>query len=357
MISPEADNADEVSIKDILSKTRSAINYLKSKVLIICLFSLFGGLLGLIYSFIKKPVYTAVSTFVLEDGSKGDGLSQYAGLASLAGINVGGGGGGLFQGDNILELYKSRLMIEKTLLSQATINGRKQLLIDRYIEFNKLQKKWIEDDEIGLINFNGDTERFNRKQDSIITDIVSTINKKILTVSKLDKKLSIINVSVATKDETFSQEFNNKLVETVNDFYTLTKTKKSSQNVLTLQKQADSVKRILGSSLSGVASAIDATPNANPSMISLRVPSQKRQVDVQTSTAIYSEIVKNLEISKMALRQEAPLIQVIDRPVLPLTVTKPKKIVSTLIGLITGGILTIIVLLVRKSLKNILSTL
>ena len=319
-------NTDEISVKDILVNIDRTFKYLKSKWLVILCFGVIGGALGLAYALFKKPLYSATSTFVLDEGSTRSGLSQYAGLASLAGVDLGGTGGGLFEGDNILALYKSRSMIEKALLDSASFNGKTSLLIERYINFNHLRKQWKEKDHIDSINFNGNSETFNRKQDSIITDIAEQFNKKILSVSKPDKKLSIIEVDVTDHDELFAKNFNDKLVETVNNFYVLTKTKKSTQNVWVLQHQADSVRAILNSSISGVATAADAAPNANPFRQTLRVPSQRRQVDVQTNGAIYSGIVQNLEIAKVTLRQETPLIQVIDSPVFPLLSRKILKL-------------------------------
>ncbi len=347
-------DSDEISLKELLLKLKSAIAYLKSKWILIVICSIVGGLLGFVYAVYKKPVYIATSTFVLED-SKGGGLGQYAGLASLAGIDIGGGAGGIFQGDNIIELYKSRVMLEKTLLSPVVIEGKKQLLIDRYINFYKLRDKWKQKDNINSISFYGDPDKFNRNQDSIILDLVGLFRTKILGVDKTDKKLNILKVDVATNDELFSKEFNNKLVETVNNFYTETKTKKSSQNVMILQKQADSVKRVLNSSIGGVASAIDAAPNANPSLLTLRVPSQRKQIDVQANSAIYSEIVKNLEVSKISLRQETPLIQVIDKPVLPLSVDRLGKLKGILLGGFLGCFLIILILSTRKIFETILN--
>jgi capsular polysaccharide biosynthesis protein len=346
--------SDEISIQDILLKIRSGIRFLKSKWLTILIVGIMGGLAGLAYATFNVPKYTASCTFVLDEGNKGGGLSQYAGLASMAGIDIGGSsGGGIFQGDNILELYKSRLMIEKALLSEAEFNNRNELLIDRYISYNKLRIRWKEKDHIDTIAFTGDPEKFNRKQDSIITSLVNLFNKNILNVTKPDKKLSIIKVDVTTSDELFSKEFNNKLVENVNDFYVQTKTKKTYQNVMILQRQADSVKRVLNASIGGVASAIDAAPNANPAMLTLRVPSQRKQIDVQASTVIYGEIVKNLELSKISLRQEMPLIQVIDKPVLPLTKQKTGKLTGALIGMIFGLFFSIGILIFKRVLKKI----
>src|SRR5476651_1617200 len=99
---------DEISLKELVLKLKSGLAYLRSRWKIILLFGIIGAVLGAGYAFFTKPQYHAVCTFVLDDGAKSSGFSQYAGLASLAGIDIGGGSGGLFQGDNILELYKSR---------------------------------------------------------------------------------------------------------------------------------------------------------------------------------------------------------------------------------------------------------
>ncbi|WPV02341.1 lipopolysaccharide biosynthesis protein [Mucilaginibacter sp. cycad4] len=345
---------DEISIKDFIHKVRATCSYLKSKWVTILTLSILGAAIGLSYSIFKKSLYTASTTFVLDDGNKSGGLSQYAGLAAMAGIDIGGASGssGIFQGDNILELYTSRSMIKKTFLSEGVFNGKKQLLIDRYIEFNKLRNYWKEKDKINNISFAGNPDNFNRTQDSIISTLAILFNKQILTVSKPDKKASIIRVDVTSTDELFAQSFNLKLVETVNEFYLQTKTKKSNQNIQILQHQADSVRKVLNSSIYGVASAIDAAPNANPSLQILRAPSQRKQVDVQASSAIYGEIVKNLELSKMSLRQETPLIQTIDTPVLPLLVTKTSKLIASIIGLFLGAFFISFWIVVKKSFQR-----
>ena len=341
--------SDEISIADLISRIKEITKYLKSKWIIILSFSFLGALLGLGYSILKKPTYTAVCTFVLEDAKSGGGLGQYTGLASLAGINLGGSSGGIFEGDNIIELYKSRAMIEKALLAQDINNRNNEPLINAFIKAYNLKNKWINDDLGENVNFNINQKSFTRVQDSLITDIVDVFNKKLLNVIKPDKKLNIIKVEVESKDEYFSKNFTEKLVQVVNEFYTQTKTKKTFQNVQILQHQADSVKESLNASLFGVASAIEASPNANPQLVSLKVLSQKKQIDVQAATAIYSEIVKNLEITKISLREEKPLIQIIDEPVLPLPSSKVKKYIATLVGFFTSALIISAFFSIKKS--------
>jgi hypothetical protein len=340
---------DEISLKDLILKIKEWFKFLLSKWKTILLAGILGGALGLTYAFFKKPVYTAETTFVLEEGESGGGLGQYAGLASIVGIDLGGSGGGVFQGDNILELYRSRKMLEKTLLSKDTFNNKLETLINRYIEYNNLREKWNDKPQLQNISFNIPKNKFTVHHDSIINQIVKDFNKSSLQVTKPDKKLSIIKVAFKSKDQLFAKSFSNNLVQNVNDFYVTTKTKKSAENLEVLQNQADSVRTVLNNSLGGVAALVDANPNINSAYQSLRVPTQKRQVDVQASGAIYQEIVKNLELAKVAFRRDKPLIQVIDEPVLPLE----NDILGTAKGIILGGFLFVIIFILFISIKTV----
>ncbi len=349
--------SDEISLKELILKIREWYRYLLTKWKVILLAGIVGGALGFTYAYFKKPVYTASCTFVLDEGKSGGGLSQYAGLAAMAGINIGGGASdGLFQGDNIMELYKSRTMLQKTLLSVGEFDGKKDLLINRYIQINKMREGWAKskNSQLRKLSFNIPVEQFTRVNDSVMTAIVGDINKNYLSVSKPDKKLSIIAVDVKSKDEQFAKNFNDAVVATVNRFYVETKTKKSTDNLRILQHQADSVRRVLNASIGGAASAIDANPNANMALQILRVPSQRKQIDVQANTAMYAEIVKNLEMAKLGSRQDAPLIQVVDEPVYPLKKETVGKVKSLVIGGILFGFLYCFILLMNYLFKSIL---
>ena len=97
--------------------------------------------MGFWYSTNKKPIYTATTTFVLEDEKGGGGLGgNLSGLASIAGVDLGGSGGGIFQGDNILGFYTSRTMLERTLLTPILLEGKSELLVDRYIQIKWFKK-------------------------------------------------------------------------------------------------------------------------------------------------------------------------------------------------------------------------
>lgn len=356
-------NDDDLSLKDVILKLKACIKYLWEKKWIILVAALVGGTLGLAYSLRKKPVYTATTTFVLENGEKSNALGGYAGLAAMAGIDIGSGGG-IFQGDNILDLYNSRRMIEKTLFSPLDPTS-KVLLIDKFIEINDIRNGWKDLPHLKDIRFNitdldrkskAKHEKSYRAKDSIIGKIAEDINKNYLVVFKPDKKLSKIQVDVNANDEIFAKRFNEELVANVNDFYIQTKTKKSLENVAILQHKTDSVSAVMNGAIYRAAAVADATPNLNPTRQVQRIaPVQKAQFSAETNKAILSSLVQNLEMSKMALMKETPLIQTLDEPVYPLNKTSFSKTKGLLIGAFLFGALTVFYFLLKLILKNILS--
>jgi hypothetical protein len=345
---------DEISLKDVILGIKEWFQYLLSKWKIILLVALFGGFFGLFKALNQKFVYTSVTTFVLEEGGAGGGLGQYSGMAALAGIDLGGNSGGLFQGENILELYKSRSMLQQTLLTPVNIGGKRQLLIDKYFDFNKTRVKWQDNPRLKDLSFS-DTSKFKFVHDSVLGETVKSIRMKNVTAAKLDKKLSIMKVEVSSSDEQFSKLFNDKLVATVNEFYVKTKTKNSAANVEILQRQTDSVQAVLINAIYSSARTVDATPNLNPVRQILRVPAQRSQLTAESNRLMLGELLKNLELSKLALRKETPLIQVVDAPIYPLTKDRLGKARGMIIGGLMAGFLVVIVLIVSRLYKSIIN--
>lgn len=333
---------DKITLKEVVLRFRYWTGFFIRKWKILLLAGLVGLVLGALASIIKKPVYHAETTFVLEESDM-SGLGQMSGLASLVGVNIGSlsSASGLFQGDNIMELYRSDNMLGKTLLSEF---DESELLIDRYISFNELDQKWKRKVDLATMDFSIPRENFSVSQDSVVKEIAKLIREKQLSVEKPNRKLTIIQVNVASKDEAFAKVFNETLVEKVNSFYFETKTKKTAENLLILQSQADSVRKILDESLLAFASSTDRVPNPNPLLQAATVDARKRQVDVQASTAVYTEIVKNLEIARVNHRNNSPLIQIIDTPRFPLKRTEIKLVKGMVFGAVILGLFALLYL-------------
>nr|WP_315174808.1 Wzz/FepE/Etk N-terminal domain-containing protein [uncultured Flavobacterium sp.] len=350
-------NNDEISLKELLEKGKEWYSFLLSQWKIIVLAGAIGSVLGLTYSFINKPIYTATLSFALEDEKSGGGLGGALGLASSLGLDLGGGGGSMFTGANLTELFKSRAMVEKTLLSSVpNADGKPITLAELYIQNNEWRAKWEGKPKLEKIQFLPNVKRtyFTRVHDSILGMMYDNLSMMSLSVAQKDKKIAIINIDVNDKNELFAKQFCENLAKTVSDFYVTTKSKKAKMNMEILVRQTDSIRGELNGAITGVAVANDNTFNLNPALNVRRAPSARRQVDVQANTAILTELVKQTELAKVTLRKETPLIQVIDRPILPLKKEKFGKAKGLVMGAFLASFLTVLFLMGRRVLRSII---
>jgi hypothetical protein len=349
-----ADNTkDDISLRLMILKVGEWRRYLWKKKLLLVLGGILGAGLGLGLALIKKVNYVAELTFVLEESGKGGGLSSYAGIASQFGLDLGGGGSsvGVFSGDNVMEFLKSRLMIEKTLLSPAHAGAATPTLADVYAEQNELKKAWSKNATVGNYNFSPANK--SRLQDSLLTILYERIVDKDLTITKPNKKLSFLEVKVVTPGEDFSKIFVERLVKEALDFYVATKTKRSKHSVDALQAKADSLERLLNGKTYSAAVSQDLNPN--PVRNVARVGATVMNRDVSMLQLVYGEVIKNLEISKMTMSQETPVIEIVDGPVLPLKKEKASKLKFLIIGGLVGFVLMFLIVAVQRMYKDIMS--
>jgi len=333
---------DEVSLKELILKIKEWISFLKTKQKNIIIAGIIGALIGLTIALLEKPSYKAILTFAMEEdkASMGGGLSGALGLASSIGIDLGGGGGGgggVFAASNLAELMKSRLLVEKVLLEPIVINGKTITLAEYYIQIYGLRNTlFFMKSSVSDIHFLPSTERsnFTLIQDSLLQEIHKNLIKENITIIQKDKKISILTMEVNSTNELFSKIFCENIAKETSNFYIETKSKKAKNNVDVLQKQVDSVKNALNGAITGVAYETDNVYNMNPALNIKGAPSKRMQIDVTANTAILTNLVVQLELAKITLRKETPLIQLIDRPIFPLQKEK-----LGLLWIVLGGFL------------------
>lgn len=351
-------NNDEISLKELLQKAKEWWQYLLTKWILILIFGLGGAVIGLVTSLLTPPKYTAKLSFALVEKSAGGG--GLADLASSFGLSsmLGGGSSGAFSGDNLLEIMQSPHTIQQTLLSPVVYQGKKQNLVEVYIQFNELRKGWEKNEnnkELQTLSFpiGQKRESFTRTQDSVLNGIYDNIIKSnALTIARKDKKLSFVNVNFTSKDEVFSKLFEEKLMEVTYGFYKETKTAQSRANVNMMQAKADSIRRLYESSL--YRSAGYSQVNINQALAYAAVPKQKQENNAQLYATVYTEVLKNLETLKLDMARETPIVQIIDTPRFPLEKERLGKAKAMATGGILGGFLIVFYLLGAMFLKKAL---
>lgn len=334
-------NTEYISLNKLIDSYKNWKQYLLSVKYMILGITFLGAVAGVGVSFLIPPKYTANLSFALQETDKSSGLSS---LASQFGFSLGGSTSGAFGGDNLYELLMSRALIEKALLLPVKINGNSDNLLNLYLTTYKYNADWKNSDKPQLKDLkfpiNQERNTFSRTQDSVFQKACGEILKKRLVVKKRSKKLSIGDVSFTSENELLSKLFVENLMEVTTAFYVDTKTKLARENYLKLLHQADSVKQEYGNALVSRAGLADQTMNSIRQ--SSTVGLLKKQTDIQILAGTYVEMKKNLEIMKMSLDKETPLIQVIDNPVLPLEKKKLGKIKGFVIGSFAGGFISLL---------------
>lgn len=352
-----AEVKNEISLIEIIDYVKKLYKYLMSKWIIICVFGIVGALIGLGASFVIKPKYTAHLSFALVEKSSGGGnLADIASSFGFSGL-MGGGANGAFSGDNLLEIMKSRHTVESTLLTPVKYKNETINLIAIYIEFNDLRKGWTNNKKNPVLAelkypVGQSRETFSRIQDSVLFYIYDNIIKsQNLQIARKDKKLSFVSVDFTSTDENFSKLFVETLIDQTYKFYKETKTSQSIYNINMMQQKADSVKTLYETAM--YRGAAFSTVNINPALQTAAVPRLKQESDAKLYGTVYTEILKNLESLKLDLARETPIVQIIDRPILPLEKNKLGKLKGLVIGGFIGGFLIVLCLLIVLFYKEL----
>lgn len=295
---------------------------------LIAIIGLLSGLAGIYYASRQKITYQSKLTFAL-DGGGGDGLSGASSLASQFGISLGSGSNELFAGDNILEIMRSRRLVEQTLLAIDTFDNKPVTFVQYFLDQSKLPNAKTSNVRDILFPVGQPRSAFTYQQDSVLYDCYNRFAASYIVADKPDRKYNIYEVNVTNPSEKFTKDFTDRLVAETNDFYIKICTQKAKQTLDILEQRVDMMKGKVNSSIGGKAEIQDV--NLNPAFSAAAVPILKEQANIQVYSGAYAEMFKNLEIAKYQYLKQIPLMQIIDAANYPMKKIKVSKL-KTAVG-------------------------
>jgi hypothetical protein len=341
-------NSDEISLKELILKGKEWFAYLWGYKWLILLVAALGGGLGFAYAkYMTKPTYTAQVTFTMEQkGGEGGALG---GLASSLGLgDIGGGGAsGMFGGENILMLMKSNRIIHEA-LKEPLEELKGDHLLNAYL-YNHFEEA-IKEKKLKLFPKVLDTLTFTREQDSLLILVTKSIREDQLLADRADKKNTIIKLEVNDENEYWSFLFSKMVVKHAIDLYMEIKVGKLIATEQDLTRKKDSIRGMLDGSITTLAYETDL--NSHTPLMRYKTNQAKKQIDMEILKTMYGNIIQNLEMTKFQRSQEEPIIEIIDEPILPLSMEKFGKAK----GMLMGGFLTAFLffgwLVARRLLKT-----
>ena len=120
------DSQDQYTFRaPLVNAFNSVVTVITTKTKQLFLGAVLGALLGLGYAALKPTTYQSNISFFVED-SKSSSSSLMSMVAGQFGLDLGSltGGNGVLAGDNVLELAKSKLLLQRALQTPYPLAGK-----------------------------------------------------------------------------------------------------------------------------------------------------------------------------------------------------------------------------------------
>ena len=332
--------------KDIISIDFSAFFKIiwKEKVWVI-LITLLITLGGIYYALTAREEFVSTGKILPEYQSKAGGLGQFAGLASLAGIDVSsaaGGGSDAVRPDLYPDVLKSTPFFLELLKIKVRTKDNKEMLFsqfyDNFVLDNKIEEKNTK------INFPTSIQYIavSYQTENNLKDLRERIGAVI------DKKTGLITVTVKLPDPVVATIITDYGMNFLTNYITNYRTEKSKRDLNFLAERLDAAK---GKYFNNQAKKAQYSDQYQLSMMKLQAADLQRErieSEYKISSTFYNSLLQKYEEAKLKVQQETPVIKVLEPPVVPNKRSEPKRAIIVLIATFLGGIFGIIFSLIRK---------
>jgi hypothetical protein len=347
----EEDDKPELSIFDMLNVAKV---YLKQLLLFSWLIIGAAILLGyyLYNRKAKQPTtYTATLTFMLSE----DRGFQQGMIGSLFGTALGGGASdaGNLSLAKLDELIFTRSIIQKVLfykipLAQGTAPAKDDYLINHYIELFGYRQQW-KDSGSPMANFSfvsDSVPAFNREQSALLLSIYSQLVNNHL--NKYSTAGGIFTLNFTSTSEVYSFEFINAMFFVFNEYYVDKTTEKQKKLLQVATERVGQLYSKMGAAEQAYINYLNQNGASAAGQNHVKVQQQYLARELQVEMEAYFGAVRAREAAHAALAQNMPLIQVIDAPIYPLSVSRPNASIYFIIGAIAGGLIASVLVIFRK---------
>lgn len=315
--------------------------------------------------FQKPNEYTSTASVMpeLESSSLG-GLSKYAGLASLAGINLSDMGGS----DAIRpDLYPN--VINNTsfflfLLEQPvrTSDNKAIKFSDFYYSVYDLDstkssgiitsiKRLLgvkEKDVVVQEDLKGRLIYLSKQKGEVIEELMEKIT------ANMDKKTGIISISAELPDPVTAAHVAEISMEYLTNFVTNYRTEKSRQDVDFLAQRLAEAKGKYYSNQNKKAQYADQFSVGTIRLQSADVNRERIESDYRVSSTFYQQLLQQYETAKLKVQQETPVFKTLQQPVVPYEKSGPRRLSMVILLLIVGiGIGVVTILLKSNNYKKV----
>jgi len=329
------------------------------------------ALLGILFALGSANVYTATTTFIPKGESSGSLGGSLGGLASLAGISLGGMSGSDSEIPPTMYpmVLNSIPFLEKTLSLEVPLNGqnivmKEYLLTQMYFKESNsfdllnLVKKYT----LGLPALLKSTlfakmnalpsaaENSTLKRITYEDEQLFNYLKELVTIN-VDKKEGFITLSVQDKDPQIAaivaQNTQHLLQQEVIDFKI-----KNAQELLTFTETLYTEKKVAFEALQDeLASFRDQHQNISSGLFENKL--SRLESELAIASSVNEELAKQVEQARIQVSKDTPIFTIIDPVVIPNQRTSPKRTLIVVIWTFLGLIMSLAYILLKGPMSHL----
>lgn len=325
-------NDDEITLKELILLVQSYVKELFSHWKWIVLAGIVVGGLMVVNTLLQDVKYNSKLTFTLEGGGKGG--SALGMLSNFIGIPGAGESNAL----KMIELMKSRAMIESALLQKVIIDGKEDYFANHIIRLEDDVVVYTDEEETDtLFISSAEIDKTDRNTNKLINKlrgymVGSEERAGAMSISH-DEETGFVSINTAMMDEELAVEFPTVLFFEAKEFFT---EKAISSNIRTLEfvtEKYDSITTLLSSKEYQLAKFKESSRGVYLETEQLEY--MRLEKDVRILLEQLGELIKNKEQVAFLVQSTTPNINEVDLPVYPAKKTK----ISLPKNLIIGGFL------------------
>ncbi len=341
---------DEINIGDLFTKFGEYRRHVFKKWWVILIAAIALAFLLRFYAIWKKENYIAHADFAVK-GTEGSSTSSLASLASSFGIGISTGSE--FTNELFLGILQSRTLVKEALAQKRTMSVKKGVapredyLANFYIE---MYPRWAKKKKVKDFRLeHGTLDSLTRREDSCLTVIYDELVENDLSVEFSDD-LGMNQLEMASPSRDFSYFLADYIAYAGSDYYINAQLKNEVITVQLMQKKCDSLRALLESKETLLAQIQD---NSSFQVKFSGYLSQNRLLrDIGLITTEYSTTYAQWQLALFDQQNKTPLVDMIDQPKYATIKEKEQTTMFMIIGFILGGILSTVVLGIRKYIKD-----
>jgi uncharacterized protein involved in exopolysaccharide biosynthesis len=348
---------DEIDLIELLKKV-----YLEKKFILKT--SILAALFGIFYTLFQPNEFTATTTFIpqLSSGVKTGG-SSLGGLASLAGINIGGmEGSSEFPPTLYPQVvngipFKLDLLSSKIKLNSEVFSAKDYFLQNLSFDFLETIKKYT----IGLPSLISGSFK-NQEAQFVESDIYAISKEDKILFEKIENTLSLsinekegfITISFTDNNKNVAAQITqiaqNLLQEKIIEF----KNKSSKEMLDFALKQYSEKKKSYVKLQDERAIFVDKNINISSSLFQNKLSRLESEVNI--SESIVQQLASQVEQAKLQVNKDTPVFTTIKPVTIPFERSAPKRSIIVITFLFLGFVLSCGYVLVKEPASDILKS-